>query len=183
MCERKRKDNDFYKRYHKWLDNGGAKAILFELTEDRIIPESFEPKGVAPETPFTKVMSEKGAPALSRQVKTMFDEIQEPFTEDRDIIGSTELFNYLQNHKLLGRSRINDVVSALEFIGGIPLGQVRVTIQETEDKITKPKLIRPSLYIIRNQEKYEGQQKQKTAESWVPIPPGVIDPKGTKSPY
>ena len=71
----------------------------------------------------------------------------------------------------------------VEFIGGIPLGQVRVTVQETEDKITKPKVIRPSLYIIRNQEKYEGQQKHKTAESWVPIPPGVIDPKGTKSPY
>lgn len=183
MCERKRKDNDFYKRYHKWLENGGAKAILFELTEDRIIPDSFEAKGVAPETPFTKVMSEAGAHPLSQQVKTMFDEIQEPFTEDRDIIGSTELFEFLKYRRLLGRSRINDVVYALEFIGGIPLGQVRVTVQETEDKITKPKLIRPSLYIIRNHEKYEGLLKQKTAESWVPIPPGIIDPKGQKSNY
>ena len=113
----------------------------------------------------------------------MFDEIQEPFSEDRDIIGSTELFEYLKNRRLLGRARINDVVYALEFIGGIPLGQVRVTVQETENKITKPKLIRPSLYIIRNQEKYEGKQKQKIAEGWVPIPPGVIDPKGQKSNY
>jgi hypothetical protein len=179
MCEKKRKETDFYKRYHKWLENGGAKNILFELLE-RIIPESFEPKGIAPETPFTKVMSEKGAPALSKQIKSMFDEIQEPFTEDRDIIGSTELFEFLKNHKLLGRSRINDVVNGLEFIGGIPLGQVRVAIQESNNDINKTKIIRPSLYIIRNQEKYEGKQKQKIAEGWVPIPPGVIDPKGQK---
>ena len=128
-------------------------------------------------------MSEAGAPPLSKQIKSMFDEIQEPFSEDRDIIGSTELFEFLKNRRLLGRARINDVVYALEFIGGIPLGQVRVTVQETENKITKPKLIRPSLYIIRNQEKYEGKQKQKIAEGWVPIPPGVIDPKGQKSNY
>jgi len=147
---------------------------------ERVIPESFEPKGIAPETPFTKVMSEKGAPALSKQIKSMFDEIQEPFTEDRDIIGSTELFEFLKNHKLLGRSRINDVVNGLEFIGGIPLGQVRVAIQESNNDINKTKIIRPSLYIIRNQEKYEGKQKQKIAEGWVPIPPGVIDPKGQK---
>ena len=182
MCEKKRMEDKFYKEYHKWLDAGGAKAILHEL-KDRKIPDTFEPKGVAPETPFTKVMSEAGAPPLSKQIKSMFDEIQEPFSEDRDIIGSTELFEYLKNRRLLGRARINDVVYALEFIGGIPLGQVRVTVQETENKITKPKLIRPSLYIIRNQEKYEGKQKQKIAEGWVPIPPGVIDPKGQKSNY
>ena len=29
MCEKKRKETDFYKRYHKWLENGGAKNILF----------------------------------------------------------------------------------------------------------------------------------------------------------
>ena len=179
MCEKKRKETDFYKRYHKWLDNGGPKAILFELLE-RIIPESFEPKGVAPETPFTKVMSEKGAHPLSKQVKSMYDEEQEPFTLDRDIIGSTELFNYLQSHKLLGRSRINDVVNALEFIGAVPLGQVRVTIQETNNTITEAKTIRPSLYIIRNHEKYDGQDKQKTSESWRPILPGELDPRGKK---
>ena len=180
MCEKKRKETDFYKRYHKWLDNGGAKAILFELKEDRIIPESFEAKGVAPETPFTKVMSDKGAHPLSKQVQSMYEEEQEPFTLDRDIIGSTELFNYLQNHKLLGRSRINDVVNALEFIGAVPLGQVRVTIQETNNKITEAKTIRPSLYIVRNHEKYDGIEKQKIAESWHPIPPGVLDPRSQK---
>ncbi len=180
MCEKQRKDNDFYKRYHKWLDDGGAKAILFELMEDRIIPESFEAKGVAPETPFTKVMSEKGAHPLSKQIKTMFDELQEPFTEDRDIIGSTELFEYLKNHRLLGHFRINDVVTALEFIGAVPLGQVRVTIQDTNNTITETKTIRPSLYIIRNHEKYDGKDKQETGQSWRPILPGVMDPKGNK---
>ncbi len=110
----------------------------------------------------------------------MFDEIQEPFTEDRDIIGSTELFEFLKNHKLLGRSRINDVVNGLEFIGGIPLGQVRITIQESQNNINKTKIIRPSLYIIRNHEKYEGMPKQKAAESWTPVPPGIIDPKSKK---
>jgi|TARA_B100001964_G_scaffold235556_1_gene295836 hypothetical protein len=179
MCEKKRKDTDFYKRYHKWLDNGGPKAILFELLE-RIIPESFEPKGVAPETPFTKVMSEKGAHPLSKQVKTMYDEEIEPFTLDRDIIGSTELFNWLQNHRVLGRSRINDVVNALEFIGAIPLGQIRVTINEINNTITESKTMRPSLYIVRNHEKYEGMDKQKVGESWRPILPGELDPRGKK---
>ena len=123
-------------------------------------------------------MSEKGAPALSKQIKSMFDEIQEPFTEDRDIIGSTELFEFLKNHKLLGRSRINDVVNGLEFIGGIPLGQVRVAIQESNNDINKTKIIRPSLYIIRNHERYDGMKGQDIAEHYNPFPYAWCDPRG-----
>jgi len=86
----------------------------------------------------------------------------------------------LKNHRLLGRFRINDVVTALEFIGAVPLGQVGVTIQEINNTITESKIIRPSLYIIRNHEKYDGQDKQKSSESWRPIPPGELDPRGKK---
>ena len=174
MSDRERMKNEFYEEYHKWLDDGGAKAILYEL-KDRTISEDFKPKGIAPFTPFNKEMSSAGAHPLSRTLKALFDEQERPFEEEIEIISSMQVFDFLKAHRLLGHSRINDVKTALEFIGGRYLGQVRVRQRiEGHDKI-----IKPTLYIIRNHQKYDGMQGQDIAEHYKPFPYAWCDPRGS----
>jgi len=92
---------------------------------------------------------------------------------DRFVFFSILCFNFLKAHRLLGHSRINDVKTALEFIGGRYLGQVRVRQRiEGQDKI-----IKPTLYIIRNHEKYDGMQGQDIAEHYKPFPYSWCDPR------
>jgi hypothetical protein len=170
MSDRERMPDSFYKEYHKWLDDGGAKAILFEL-KNRKIAEDFNPKGIAPFTPFNKEMSSAGAHPLSKTLKALFDEQQRPFEEEIEIVSSMQVFEYLKAHRLLGRSRINDVKTALEFIGGRYIGQVRVKQRiDNQDKI-----IKPTLYIIRNHPNYDGKQGQEIADHYKPFPYSWID--------
>jgi hypothetical protein len=147
----------FYKDYHTWIDNGGAEAVLYELKE-RIISDDFDPKGTAPKTPFLNEMSGAGAHPLTQIFKTYYDEMTFPFEEDRDIVSSSDLFDWFKEAKLLGRARINDVVKALEVLGARPLGQCRV--------LWGGKTIKPSLYIIRNHRKYENLSTQEIAKKY-----------------
>ena len=158
--ERQRLSDDFYKRYHAWLDDGGAKAVLYDL-QNRDITDDFNPKGIAPKSAFLDTMSSAGEHPLTRTVRQYFDELEFPFTEDREVIGSRELFDWLQHHRLLGRAKINDVATALEAIGGKCLGQCRVTVAGQ----TK----RPTLYQIRNFETHHGKTNQEIAELWSPL--------------
>ena len=88
-----------------------------------------------------------------------------------EIVSSMQVFEYLKAHRLLGRSRINDVKTALEFIGGRYIGQVRVKQRiDNQDKI-----IKPTLYIIRNHPNYDGKQGQEIADHYKPFPYSWID--------
>ena len=147
----------FYKDYHTWIDNGGAEAVLYELKE-RIISEDFDPKGTAPKTPFLSEMSGAGAHPLTQLFKTYYEEMTFPFEEGRDIVSSSDLFDWFKEAKLLGRARINDVVKSLEVLGARPLGQCRVKHDG--------KTIKPSLYIIRNHTKYENLSTQEIADQY-----------------
>ena len=176
MSDRERMSDDFYKRYHKWLDDGGAKAILYELKK-RKIAEDFNPKGIAPFTPFNKEMSSAGAHPLSKTLKALFDEQERPFEEEVEIVSSMQVFEFLKAHRLLGRSRINDVKTALEFIGGRYVGQVRVKQRiDGEDKT-----IKPTLYIIRNHKQYDNMEPQLIAGHYKPFPYTWIDGKDGKN--
>ena len=116
-------------------------------------------------------MSSAGAHPLSKTLKALFDEQQRPFEEEIEIVSSMQVFEYLKAHRLLGRSRINDVKTALEFIGGRYIGQVRVKQRiDNQDKI-----IKPTLYIIRNHPNYDGKQGQEIADHYKPFPYSWID--------
>ena len=172
MSDRERMTDDFYKRYHKWLDDGGAKAILYEL-KNRKISEEFQPKGIAPFTPWNKEMSSAGAHPLSRTVKALVDEQERPFEEEIEIVSSMQVFEFLKAHRLLGRSRINDVKTALEFVGGRYVGQVRVK-QMVGNEV---KIIKPTLYVIRNHKQYDLMEPQEIASHYKPFPYEWIEPK------
>jgi len=170
ISEQSRLNDKFYADYHSWLDNGGAGAILNSLLK-RDISEDFKPKGVAPDTPFRQVMSKGGEHPLTKIVRQLYEEYQFPFTEKQIVIGSMELYNTLKSKGMLKNGRINDVANALESIGGRLLGQCRVSI---DNKITKP-----TLYLIRDLDKYFGVQPQKLAdELYFPIPPEDLEKGG-----
>jgi len=163
VSERARMNDTFYADYHLWLDNGGAKAILYSL-KYRDISDSFNPKGIAPDTPYREQMTKDGEHPLTQIIRVMFEEYQYPFTEKQIIIGSMELYKVLQDQRILGRARINDVAKALEQIGGRALGQCRIKLGG--------KIMKPSLYLIRNQDQYAGRTPQELADQlYFPITP------------
>ena len=116
-------------------------------------------------------MSKGGEHPLTKIVRQLYEEYQFPFTEKQIVIGSMELYNTLKSKGMLKNGRINDVANALESIGGRLLGQCRVSI---DNKITKP-----TLYLIRDLDKYFGVQPQKLAdELYFPIPPEDLEKGG-----
>ena len=167
ISERPRMEQSFYDEYHQWLDNQGANEILYEL-ENREISESFNPKGIAPKTPFIQSMSEAGEHPLTAQIRTLYEECEFPFTEDRIVIGSRELHEWLEKNKPKTPGRLNEVKDALISIGGRGLGQVKIHVSNNKEQ----QLIRPTLYLIRKQEQYHNRSAQDLAnEFYVPLYP------------
>ena len=163
ISEQPRLNDKFYADYHKWLDDGGAKAILHSLVT-RDISDDFLPKGIAPDTPFRALMQKGGEHPLTKVIRQHYEEMIYPFEESQIIIGSLELYNTLKKQQILGRARINDVSNALEQIGGRCLGQCRITIDK--------KIQKPTLYLIRDQDKHAGRKPQEVVdELYFPVIP------------
>jgi hypothetical protein len=158
LTSRPRLPQQYYTEYHKWLDKGGAQHILYELLNHKI-PEDYDPQGVAPSTPFLTEMSERGEHPITQVIRQMYEEYEFPLREDVHIIGSTELFEYLQSKKMTSRARINDVANALEIIGGKCLGQCRVNLPGQ-------KRAKPTLYLIRNVAELGHNQPQQLVDKF-----------------
>jgi len=154
ITDRPRKNDNFYKDIHKFIDDGGASFVLQELLERDV--SEFNPKSIAPKTAHLDSMSEAGEHPLTQMIRQMFEEEVFPFTKDREVIGSMDLFDWLKKNQKLGRGRINDIANALEQIGGRCLGQVNI--------ILAGKKSRPTLYLIRNQEQHEGKTGPELAD-------------------
>jgi len=154
ITDRPRKNDDFYKEIHKFIDDGGASFVLQELLERDV--SEFNPKSIAPRTPHLDTMSEAGEHPLTQMIRQMFEEEAFPFTADREVISSMDLFNWLKKQQKIGRGRINDVANALEQIGGRCLGQVNI--------ILAGKKSRPTLYLVRNHEENEGKTTLELAD-------------------
>jgi len=195
ITEKPRAKQEFYTKYHKWLDGGGAKAILYDLL-NRKISDKFDPNGTAPKTPFLGQMSIAGEHPMTAIIRKLMEERQPPFEDINGnellVIGSTELFEWLKNNNLLGKSRINDVANALEQLGCRNLGQCRVKIRDYKREDIGPTLAnatnpdyehkcvylnkKPTLYLIARQEEFVNKQPQEIAdEHYFPINTSKID--------
>ena len=109
-------------------------------------------------------MQKGGEHPLTKVIRQHYEEMIYPFEEKQIIIGSLELYNTLKKQQILGRARINDVSNALEQIGGRCLGQCRIKI---DSKVQKP-----TLYLIREQDKYFGRNSQELVdELYFPVIP------------
>jgi|11BtaG_2_1085332.scaffolds.fasta_scaffold03677_4 hypothetical protein len=185
ITERPRANQEFYTKIHKWLDDGGAAAILYELLNREISPK-FDPNAIAPKTPFLGQMSTAGEHPLTALIRKRFEEKQTPFItssgKEIDVIGSTELFEWLKNNNLLGRARINDVSNALEQIGARNLGQCRIKVRSynpenfahnysnanNPDHETKVdyQIKKPTLYLLNKLDELVNLDPQQIAEEY-----------------
>jgi hypothetical protein len=183
ITERPRANQEFYTKIHKWLDDGGAAAILYELLNREISPK-FDPNAIAPKTPFLGQMSTAAEHPLTAIIRRRFEEKQTPFItgdgKEIDVIGSTELFDWLKNNNLLGRARINDVSNALEQIGARNLGQCRVKVRNIKqedfmpDNINDPGYVhkkvyqnkKPTLYLLNKLDELMQLDPQQIADEY-----------------
>ena len=181
LTDRPRLPQQYYSDFHKWLDDGGAQHIYYELLNHEL-PESYDPQGTAPTTPFQQQMSEKGEHPLTQYIRRMYDEEEYPFRLENKIIGSTELYEYLRGRKTGFGFRINDVSNALEQIGGKYLGQCRVdervhSVDDTGAILSKAsdptyehnwqtKAKKPTLYLVRDVAQLGHNQPQQLADKY-----------------
>jgi len=144
--EAKRKDNSFYKRIHKLLDEGGSQYLYWEL-KNRKISDDFDPNDVAPKTEWLEAMHKISVHPLSQALQLLFNEKKWPLDTRRDIIGSTELWDYFQDKRkdIVKNYTQTQLSNALEHIGGVCLGQIKHKESDTN----------PTIWIIRNHDKYK----------------------------
>ena len=90
LQDRPRKNDEFYKKIYDWLENGGAKHVLYELKERDV--EDFNPKSTAPHTVFREQMSVAGEHLSQNLLEKCLRKEEFPFTRDRVVI---DPWNYL----------------------------------------------------------------------------------------
>ena len=139
----KRLDDDFYSKYHQWVNSEQGKSALLYWFKTRKISETFNPKGVAPQWNSLKEMSIAGEKSLHQELRSRYDQMLAPFEDNRKIIATTWLYEWCKRNKIKV-PRINDIASFLEKIGGINKGQITI---EYDSKYYKP-----TLWVIRHHE-------------------------------
>jgi hypothetical protein len=124
----KRLDDDFYSKYHQWVNSEQGKSALLHWLKTRKISETFNPKGVAPQWNSLKEMSIAGEKSLHQELRSRYDQMLAPFEDDRKIIATTWLYEWCKRNKIKV-PRMNDLANFLEKIGGINKVQVEIAIQ------------------------------------------------------
>ena len=155
--EQERLPQSFYDEYHKWVDEGGASAVLNDLLKRDI--DDFNPKSVAPETSFTDKMSMLGSHPLAQFLQRRLEENFDPMKQD--IVSVSGIYQYLKDTREGGRVSMNVVASQLEFIGGEKREQCTLKIYSDDGKDETKRL---NLYIIRNHEKYRNTPNSEIAD-------------------
>ena len=149
-----------YDEFHKWVEEGGSKHVLYELQNRNI--EHFNPNSVAPESSHTEKMIEAGAHPLAQILKARLDMKMDPL--NRDIVSTFNVYQYMQKENQLHRANLNKVAECLEFIGGIKREQIPVSRHWdfSENSLHNPpkRDARTNLFIIRNHDKYKDLQSR-----------------------
>ena len=174
--DRDRLPQSIYDEYHQWVDNGGSKAVLYELKNRDV--SHFNPNATAPDSLHTEKMIEAGAHPLAQILKTRLEMNDEPFIYD--IVSTMNVYETLKNNHELNRANINKVAECLEFIGGIKREQVpvkaRFNMDADDHTIGKGprRMGRSNLYIMRNHDRYTNltnAELGKVFDEGMPKPP------------
>ena len=101
--------------YHEQRTNGdlaaGVKADMLNRNLSK-----FKPLGTAPHTVYRDMMSQMADRPLNDYVKEQYQQGTFPF--DRDMLTTVELFDYLRENKKVKITRLREVATAIELIGG-----------------------------------------------------------------
>ena len=143
-CDVERKQETYYERLNNFIEDDGAARVLYCL-KNRKISDTFNSKGAAPQTNAKLEMARKNDHPFTQKVIDDFTTQTFPF--GRDIIASGDVRIHYEKIDKQKIYRMNDIANALVSIGGMKLGQ-------SEYK-SKNGIIFPTLWIIRNHEKYK----------------------------
>jgi hypothetical protein len=161
FSENKRNDR-MLKDYHNAKDFHNLAAGVYADLLDRNISK-FDPLGIAPHTIYRNMMSKLADRPVRDYVKERFDQGVHPF--DRDLVTTSELFDWLRTVGKVKVTRENDVALSLKAVGGIrkkgcPVKQVGSNV---------------NIWIIRNHDKYKNLTAKELGEIYVGF---YVDSKG-----
>jgi len=140
--------------YHNARDNHNLAAGVYADLLDRDISK-FKPDGVAPHTIYRDMMTTLADKPLNDFVKERFEQGVHPF--NRDLVTTTELFDWLRTVARIKVARENDVALALKTTGGIRKKGCPVKNVGTHVNI----------WIIRNRDKYKNMTAKELGKIYV----------------
>ena len=147
-CDVERREEDYYERLNDFIEGAGAARVLHYL-KHRKISVTFKPKGAPPQTEAKLNMASFNLHPFTQKVLEDYKTQEYPF--DKDIIASGDVRTHYEKVERTKIFRLNDISNALTNIGGLKIGQSAYTQTESTTKV-----IYPTIWIIRNHEKYKG---------------------------
>ena len=162
-CYSSPKPEEWYSKLWDFIGRGddvgdGVSRVLYFL-KNRKIRKSFNAKGRAPVTEFSKKMANSGEHPLTQRVREDFDSKSDLF--ENDVISTSDFRIYYEYQKRIKIHRPNDISNALKSIGGIKFGQVECKVGTVKN---------PTLWIIRNHDRYKSWDKAGMVKhGWKPI--------------
>jgi hypothetical protein len=142
--------------FHNARFNHNLAAGVYAELLDRDISK-FKPNGVAPHTIYRDMMTTLADKPLNDFVKERFEQVIYPF--DRDLVTTTELFDWVRTVAKIKVTRENDVALALTAIGGTRKRCCPV------HKIGK----NVNIWIIRHHDKYKNLTANGLGEIYTPF--------------
>jgi hypothetical protein len=142
--------------FHNARFNHNLAAGVYAELLDRDISK-FNPNGIAPHTIYRDMMTTLADKPLNDFVKERFEQVIYPF--DRDLVTTTELFDWVRTVAKIKVTRENDVALALTAIGGTRKRCCPV------HKIGK----NVNIWIIRHHDKYKNLTANGLGEIYTPF--------------
>jgi hypothetical protein len=140
--------------YHSTRFNHNLAAGVYADLLDRDISK-FKPDGVAPHTIYREMMMTLADKPLNDFIKERFEQGVNPF--DRDLVTTSELFDWVRSVGKIKVTRENDIALALKAVGGIhkkgcPVKQVGSNV---------------NIWIIGNHDKYKNMTAKELGKIYV----------------
>lgn len=157
-CDVSPKQQIFYKHFSDWLKTPEAAQHLLWHYKNREISENFDTDGHAPRTIWSNQMSNEGKHPFVQRVVEDFEQNLMPFIND--IVSIVDVRIHYKNVGI-GKVRANEIHNALLEVGGKKLGQSKVSLLDREWF--------PTLYSIRNHEKYENVPVNQLGALYTPL--------------
>ena len=155
FSEAKRNEQMLDEFHNARLKHNLAAGVYAELLDRDI--SKFNPNGVAPHTIYRDMMTTLADKPLNDFVKERFEQGVYPF--DRDLVTTSELFDWVRSVGKIKVTRENDIALALAAIGGTrkrccPVRKVGTSV---------------NIWVIRNHDKYKNLTAKDLGEIYNPF--------------
>ena len=145
--------------YHEERLNGDLVSGVYAELLDRDTSK-FNPKGLAPWTPFAEEMSKQADRPVIDWIRERFEQRAVPFKDDVTVVSTMELYDWIQEHTKIKVTREREIGQALKQIGGIERKNVDLPMLGKYCTV----------HIIRNQDELKKATNKQLSEEYNPLP-------------